>query len=159
MKHAVYPGAFDPPTFGHLDIIQRSAPLFSKLVVAIMENPQKKSFFTPFERKEMLEVLCKDFDNVEVVVGNGLTVNLAKEHEADFLVRGIRAIMDYEYELQIASANMIIGDGIETIFFLSRPEHSYLSSTIARSIAENNGDISKFIPEAILKKVERKYQK
>lgn len=159
MKHAVYPGAFDPPTFGHLDIIQRSAPLFAKLVVAIMENPQKKSFFTPFERKEMLEVLCKDFDNVEVVVGNGLTVNLAKEHEADFLVRGIRAIMDYEYELQIASANMIIGDGIETIFFLSRPEHSYLSSTIARSIAENHGDISKFIPEAILKKVERKYQK
>lgn len=159
MKHAVYPGAFDPPTFGHLDIIQRSAPLFGKLVVAIMENPQKKSFFTPLERKEMLEVLCKDFDNVEVVVGNGLTVNLAKEHEADFLVRGIRAIMDYEYELQIASANMIIGDGIETIFFLSRPEHSYLSSTIARSIAENHGDISKFIPEAILKKVERKYQK
>ncbi len=158
MKHAVYPGAFDPPTFGHLDIIQRSAALFGKLIVAIMENPQKKSFFTPVERKEMLEVLCKDFDNVEIVIGNGLTVDLASEYEADFLVRGIRAIMDYEYELQIASANMIIGDGIETIFFLARPEHSYLSSTIARSIAEHHGDISKFIPGQILNKVERKFR-
>lgn len=159
MNHAVYPGAFDPPTFGHLDIIKRSAPLFDLLIVAVMENPQKQSFFTPKERKAMLEVLCKDFDNVKVVIGNGLTVDLAKAHNAAYLVRGIRAIMDYEYELQIASANMIIGNGIETIFFLARPEHSYLSSTIARSIAENHGDISKFIPESILKKVEKRYQK
>lgn len=159
MNHAVYPGAFDPPTFGHLDIIKRSAPLFDLLIVAVMENPQKQSFFTPKERKAMLEVLCKDFDNVKVVIGNGLTVDLAKAHNAAYLVRGIRAIMDYEYELQIASANMIIGNGIETIFFLARPEHSYLSSTIARSIAENHGDISKFIPEPILKKVEKRYQK
>lgn len=158
MKTAVYPGAFDPPTFGHLDIIKRAAAIFDILIVAIMENPQKKSFFSPEEKKAMLEVLCKEFTNVKIVIGTGLTVDLAHEHHAKFLVRGIRAIMDYEYELQIASANMVIGKGIETVFFLARPEHSYLSSSITRSIAEHHGDISKFIPEAIRATVEDKYK-
>lgn len=158
MKTAVYPGAFDPPTFGHLDIIKRSSAIFDILIVAIMENPQKQTFFTPQEKKEMLEILCKDFENVKIVIGNGLTVDLAQKHHAKFLVRGIRAIMDYEYELQIASANMVIGEGIETVFFLAKPEHSYLSSTITRSIAENHGDISMFIPESIKKIVEDKYK-
>ncbi len=158
MKTAVYPGSFDPPTFGHLDIIKRSASIFDVLIVAIMENPEKKSHFSPEEKEEMLEIMCKEFDNVKIVVGTGLTVDLAREYHANFLVRGIRAIMDYEYELQIASANMVIGNDIETVFFLSRPEHSYLSSTITRSIAEHHGDISKFIPKEIRKIVEDKYK-
>ncbi len=105
----------------------------------------------------MLKIMCKDLENVKILVGDGLTVDLAKENNADFLVRGIRAIMDYEYELQIASANMVIGEDIETVFFLARPEHSYLSSSIVRSIAEHKGDISKFIPESIIEEVIAKY--
>lgn len=159
MKTAVYPGTFDPPTYGHLDIIKRASNVFDELIVAIMSNPVKTSFFDDEEKKQMLEIMCKDIDNVKVVIGTGLTVDLAKEHDAKFLVRGIRAIMDYEYELQIASANMVIGEDIETVFFLARPEHSYLSSSIARSIAEHQGDISKFIPESIIDKVINKYNK
>ncbi len=159
MKTAVYPGTFDPPTYGHLDIIKRASNVFDELIVAIMSNPVKTSFFDDEEKKQMLEIMCKDLDNVKVVIGTGLTVDLAKEHDAKFLVRGIRAIMDYEYELQIASANMVIGEDIETVFFLARPEHSYLSSSIARSIAEHQGDISKFIPESIIDKVINKYNK
>ena len=158
MKVGVYPGTFDPPTYGHLDIIKRAANVFDVLVVAIMKNPEKRSFFTVDERVDMLNVMCKDIENVKVVVGDGLTVDLAREHNAQFLVRGIRAIMDYEYELQIASANMVIGGDIETIFFLARPEHSYLSSSITRSIAEHNGDITKFIPESIIDIVVDKYK-
>ena len=101
--------------------------------------------------------MCKDLDNVKIMVGDGLTVDLAEQNNAKFLVRGIRAIMDYEYELQIASANMVIGKGIETVFFLARPEHSYLSSSIVRSIAEHKGDISKFIPDNIIDVVINKY--
>lgn len=158
MRKGVYPGTFDPPTYGHLDIIKRAAQVFDVLIVAIMQNPEKHSIFTIEERKNMLEIMCKDIENVKVVVGDGLTVDLARDYGADFLVRGIRAIMDYEYELQIASANMVIGDNIETIFLLARPEHSYLSSSIARSIAEHNGDITRFIPPSIIDLVEEKYK-
>ena len=157
-KTAVYPGSFDPPTFGHMDIIERAAAVFDTLVVAVMENPKKSTFFSVLEKKAMLEVLCAKYENVRVVIGSGLTVDLARDNNAKFLVRGIRAIMDYEYELQIASANMVIGKGIETVFFLSKPEHSYLSSSIARSIAEHQGDISKFIPQEIINIVEKKYK-
>lgn len=158
MKTAVYPGAFDPPTYGHLDIIKRAASIFDVLIVAIMENPQKQTFFNAKEKKDMLEILCEDLGNVKIMIGDGLTVDLAHENHAKFLVRGIRAIMDYEYELQIASANMVIGGGIETVFFLARPEHSYLSSSITRSIAEHHGDISKFIPKPIRDMVIEKYK-
>lgn len=158
LKKAVYPGSFDPPTYGHLDIIKRASAVFDFLIVAIMENPNKATFFSPEEKKEMLDALCKDYENVKVVIGNGLTVDLAEYFNAKFLVRGIRAIVDYDYELQIASANMVIGKGIETIFFLARPEHSYLSSTITRSIAENHGDITKFVPKAVRQIVLDKYK-
>ncbi len=158
MKTAVYAGAFDPPTFGHLDIIKRAAAVFDVLIVAIMENPSKNSLFLDEEKKNMLEILTSEFSNVKVLIGSGLTVDLAKAHNAKFLVRGIRAIMDYEYELQIASANMVIGEDIETVFFLARPEHAYLSSSIARTIAENHGDITKFIPHQIIDLVENKYK-
>ncbi len=159
MKTAVYAGTFDPPTYGHLDIIKRASAVFDVLIVAIMQNPDKRASFTEEERVNMLEIMCQDLDNVKVLVGDGLTVDLAKENNADFLVRGIRAIMDYEYELQIASANMVIGEDIETVFFLARPEHSYLSSSIVRSIAQHDGDISQFIPDSIIDSVREKYKK
>lgn len=156
MKIAVYPGSFDPVTYGHIDIIKRSSQLFDKIYIAIMINPNKKSTFSDEEKKEMLEIVTADFDNVEVVIDEGLTVDLADKVGANYLVRGIRAIMDYEYELQIASANMAIGKDIETVFFLSKPEHSFLSSSITKSIAEHGGDVHKFIPDSIYELVVNK---
>ncbi len=158
MKTAVYAGTFDPPTYGHLDIIKRASAVFDVLIVAIMQNPDKRASFDEDVRVHMLETMCAELKNVKILVGDGLTVDLAKENDAEFLVRGIRAIMDYEYELQIASANMVIGEDIETVFFLARPEHSYLSSSIVRSIAQHGGDISQFIPESIIDLVKEKYE-
>ena len=143
MKKAVYPGSFDPPTYGHLDIITRASSVFDELVIAIMKNPKKKSAFTEEERIEMLRKITRDLPNVSVVVG------------AQVLIRGIRAVMDYEYELQQATANMYLDDSIETVFFVARPRFSFLSSSVSKEIALNNGDLSKFIPEAIIEEVEQ----
>lgn len=159
MKRAVYPGSFDPVTYGHLDIIQRAASLFDELFIVIMRNPEKLGTFSSEERVEMLEQVIEGIPNVKVIIGEGLTVQMAKELDAGFLVRGIRAVTDYEYELQLATANMMIAPDIDTVFFITRPENSFLSSSTAKSIAENNGDISKFIPKVIQKQVLSKLQK
>ena len=155
MKKAVYPGSFDPPTYGHLDIITRASSVFDELVIAIMKNPKKKSAFTEEERIEMLRKITRDLPNVSVVVGHGLTVRFAHSIGAQVLIRGIRAVMDYEYELQQATANMYLDDSIETVFFVARPRFSFLSSSLSKAIALNNGDLSKFIPEAIIEEVEQ----
>ncbi len=117
MKIACYPGSFDPITNGHLDIIERSSIVFDKVVIAIMTNPKKQCTFSKEERKQMVEQCTSHLSNVEVVIGEGLTVELAKELKAQALIRGIRAVADYEYELQQATANMMLDDKIETIFF------------------------------------------
>lgn len=155
MKKALYPGSFDPITYGHLDIITRACSVFDELVIAIMKNPHKRNAFSEEERVRMLKVVTKELPNVSVVVGNGLTVDFAKSIGAQVLIRGIRAVMDYEYELQQATANMILNDTIETVFFVSRPKYSFLSSSVAKEIALNNGDLTEFIPSQIVKEVER----
>lgn len=156
MKIGIYPGSFDPVTFGHLDIIKRASELFDTLYVAIMQNAAKHNEFTVEERKSMLEQTLQGFDNVIVIVGHGLTINLAKELNARFLVRGIRAVMDYEYELQLATVNMTLNPDIETVFLLTRPENSFLSSSIVKSIAEHDGDLSHFVPAEIIDKIKEK---
>ena len=147
MKRACYPGSFDPPTYGHLDIITRASSVFDELIIAIMKNPNKRNAFTEQE-------ITRDLPNVKVVVGHGLTVEFAKSIGAQVLIRGIRAVMDYEYELQQATANMFLDETIETVFFVARPRYSFLSSSVSKEIALNNGDLSKFIPEAIIEEVE-----
>ena len=156
MIKAIYPGTFDPITVGHLDVIRRAARIYDQLVIAVMENRNKKCTFSKEERKEMIEKCIADLDNVTVVVGEGLTVNLAKELDCRIIIRGIRAVSDYESELALATANMQLNENIETVFMVAKPELSFLSSSIAKEIASFKGDIRSYIPEAIIKEVSEK---
>ena len=155
---AIYPGSFDPITYGHVDIISRVRQIFDELVIVIMVNDEKSGSFTMDERLEMVRECIKDYDNVSVVVGNGLTVDFAREIGAKVLVRGIRAVSDYEYELQLATANMTLAEDIHTIFILAKPEYSFLSSSTAKVIAKNHGDLTAFVPDNVAKKLKEKYQ-
>ena len=159
MTKAIYPGTFDPITIGHLDIIQRSAKIYDSLIVAVMENKKKNCTFTKEERKEMVEKCVKYLTNVKVVVGEGLTVDFAKKNKCSVIIRGIRAVSDYESELALATANMSLNKDVETIFMVAKPELSFLSSSIAKEIASFNGDIKSYIPKPILKDVSKKLYK
>lgn len=154
---AVYPGSFDPITLGHLDVIRRAADIMDELVIAIMHNPRKKSTFTVFERIEMIKEAVKDIPNVKVVTGDGFTVNLAQEENARILIRGIRAVMDYENELQTATANQMLNPRVETLFLVSRPTYSFISSSTVKEIAMNHGDISRLVPKNVELKLLEKY--
>lgn len=153
MKKGMYPGTFDPITVGHLDIIKRAAKLVDKLYVAILTNPKKSCTFSLAERKKFLEICCKELNNVEIVTGDKLTVQLATELGCNILIRGIRAVVDYEYELALATSNMRINPNIETVFLVSKPEYSFLSSSIAKEIASFGGNINGFIPVCIQRDV------
>lgn len=159
MIKAIYPGTFDPITIGHLDVILRAAKIYDKLIIAIMENRSKTCTFSREERKKLIEECIKDLDNVEVIIGEGLTVNMAEENDCRIIVRGIRAVSDYESELALATANMNLNNNIETVFMVAKPELSFLSSSIAKEIASFNGDISDYIPPAIIKEVSEKLYK
>lgn len=159
MVKAIYPGSFDPITVGHLDIIKRASKNFDELYVAIMVNPDKNYTFTKEERLKMIEKCVKGLKNVKVVIGDGLTVNFAKKIGCSVIVRGIRAVTDYESELALATSNMSLNDKIETLFLVSRPELSFLSSSIAKEVASYGGDIDKFIPKAIQSDIKKKLYK
>lgn len=158
MVKAIYPGSFDPITVGHLDIIKRAAKNFDVLYVAVMQNPNKKYTFTVDERVKLISKCIKSIKNVKVVAGDGLTIDFAKKLGCGVIVRGIRAVTDYESELALATSNMALNDKIETLFLVSRPDLSFLSSSIAKEIASFGGDIDKFIPKAIQNDVKRKLQ-
>lgn len=159
MIKAIYPGTFDPITVGHLDVIKRASKIYDKLIVAVMENNKKNCTFTEVERKVMIEKCIKDLPNVQVVVGDGLTVDFAKKNKCNVIIRGIRAVSDYESELALATANMSLDNKIETVFMVAKPELSFLSSSIAKEIASFNGDISSYIPKPIIKDVSKKLYK
>lgn len=156
MIKAIYPGTFDPITIGHLDIISRASKIYDKLVVAIMDNPNKHCVFTKEERIELIKKCIKEYSNVEVVLGEGLTVDFARKMNCKVIVRGIRALTDYEYELAQATANMNLDKDIETVFLVAKPELSFLSSSIAKEIARFSGDIKPYIPKQIIKDVQKK---
>lgn len=149
----MYPGTFDPITLGHLDIIERAAKLADVLVVAIMENPRKVCEFTAKERKELIEKACRHIPNVEVYIGKGLSIDFAKEKKCQILVRGIRAVADYENELAFATSNRHICPEIEVVLLVAQAKYSFLSSSIAKEVARHRGDIRGFIPENILEDV------
>lgn len=150
MTKAIYPGKFDPMTVGHLDIIRRASKIFDEVEVVIMDAPDDPSTFSVAKRIKMIELVIKEMSNVGVCVGEGLSVEFAKKRNAQILLRGIRAVMDYEHELQQATANMILAPQIETVFLLTRPEHSFMSSSAVKQIALNQGDLTKFVPKEIL---------
>ena len=159
MKKAIYPGTFDPITLGHLDIIRRASTLVDQLEVVIMRNPNKSnSDFSVEERLEMISSVIQEFNNVTVSAQTGLTVEYAKVSGASILIRGIRAVMDYEYELQQATANMVLASNIETVFLLTRPQYSFLSSSVVKQIAQNKGDLAPFVPAKVKELIERKYK-
>lgn len=157
MKRAIYPGSFDPVTNGHVDIILRSSKIVDKLIVGVLNNSAKKSLFSVAERVSMLKELTKDLPNVEVTSFDGLLVDYMREIDASIIVRGLRAVTDFEYELQIAQTNHIENTDIETIFLTTNLQYSYLSSTIVKEFASYGGDISKFVPEQFVDRIYEKY--
>ena len=157
MKRAIYPGSFDPVTNGHVDIILRSSKIVDKLIVGVLNNSAKKSLFSVEERVSMLKELTKDLPNVEVTSFDGLLVDYMREIDSSIIVRGLRAVTDFEYELQIAQTNHIENTDIETIFLTTNLQYSYLSSTIVKEFASYGGDISKFVPEQFVDRIYEKY--
>lgn len=146
MPTAIYPGSFDPVTRGHLDIIKRAAKMFDKLIVAVLINSAKTPLFTVEERVAMLKECCADIPNVEVDSFDGLTVQFAKSRHATVMVRGLRAVTDFENEIQLAHTNHALLPGIDTVFLATSIRWSYLSSTIVREAAHYKQDVSKFVP-------------
>ena len=153
---AVYPGSFDPPTNGHLDLIERGSKIFDELVVAILRNPEKDPLFSVTDRRQMLESMTAGFDNVSVDTFHGLTVDYALRMEARAILRGIRAISDYEYELQMALMNRKLQPGLETVFMMPAEKYSYLSSRLVREVAQLGGNIDCLVPELVAQKLREK---
>ncbi len=153
---AIYPGSFDPPTNGHLDLIERGSKIFDELVVAILRNPEKDPLFSVADRRKMLEAMTSDFDNVSVDTFEGLTVDYALRVEATAILRGIRAISDYEYELQMALMNRKLQPGLETVFMMPAEKYSYLSSRLVREVAQLGGSIECLVPDLVEQKLREK---
>ena len=156
MNNAIYPGSFDPITIGHLDIIKRASKNFDTLYVAVMDNSSKHCMFTVKERVDFIKKCVKDIKNVKVVSDDSLTIDLAKKLKCKAIIRGVRALTDYENELALATANMQLNSNIETYLLVSKPELSFLSSSIAKEIGSYNGDISHIIPKPILNEVKKR---
>lgn len=153
-KIAVYPGSFDPITLGHLDIIQRSCKIFDKVIVAVLENPEKKApLFTIEERVELIEKSIKGLDNVEVESFRGLLINYMKKKEAKVIIKGLRAVSDFDYEFQMALLNNKLDKDIETLFMMTNSNYSYLSSTAVKQVAMYGGCIKELVPEVIIKDI------
>ena len=157
MKRAIYPGSFDPVTNGHMDIIRRSANIVDELYVGVLNNSAKNSLFSVRERVSMLEEMTAGLDNVHIVSFDGLLVDFAREIQATIIIRGLRAVTDFEYELQIAQTNHVEYEDIETIFLTTSLQYSYLSSTIVKEFAAYGGDISHFVPAQLIDRIYQKY--
>ncbi len=156
MKRALYPGTFDPVTFGHIDIIERSAAIFDEVVIGVLKNNQKNPVFSIEERVEMIEHEVAEIPNVTVVSFNGLLVDFCRQKDLKFVIRGLRAVTDYEYELQMAQTNKVMSPELDTIFMTASHEYAYLSSSVVREVASYGGDISKFVSPYIEKKIKDK---
>ncbi|MFQ5794385.1 MAG: pantetheine-phosphate adenylyltransferase, partial [Candidatus Bipolaricaulia bacterium] len=158
MSRAIYPGSFDPITNGHIDIIQRARKIFAELIVAIVANPNKRFFFTPEERQKLTEQVleAEGIENVRVISYAGLLIDCAREQDADVIVRGLRAISDFEYEFSMASMNRKLHPDLQSVFFMTSDEYSFLSSSIVREVKHFGGDISAFVPAIVERALEKK---
>ena len=157
MKIAIYPGSFDPVTFGHLDVISRSAKMVDKLIIGVLINNNKTPLFSTEDRVRMINELISEYPIVEVHFFSGLTVDYAKEVGATMIVRGLRAVTDFEYELQLAQTNKVIAEDIDTLFLATNLKYSYLSSSTVKEIASFNGDISAFVPQSVEAAMKKKF--
>ncbi len=157
IKRAVYPGTFDPPTNGHIDIARRAAAIFDEVIIALLDNPAKAPLFSKGERIEMLKSLFQQEKKIIVKSFSGLLVDFAEKEGAVAIVRGLRAVSDFEYELQLASLNLQLNAHAETVFFMSSDENLFVSSSMIKEIARLGGDISKKVPAVVWKGLKRKF--
>ena len=148
-RRAVFPGSFDPITTGHVDIVKRALPLFDEIIVAIGINSQKQTLFDLEQRRQWILKVFADEPRIKVDIFEGLTVHFCKKANARFLIRGLRNASDFDYEKTISQLNHIVGDQVETVFFISRPEFSHISSTIVREIIKGGGDARPFLPTGV----------
>lgn len=155
--HAVYPGSFDPVTFGHLDIIQRGAKIFDKVTVAVLINPSKNPLFTVEERVELIRQVTKDMPKVEIDSFHGLLIDYMKQKKANTIIKGLRAVSDFEYELQMASINRKLDENIETFFMMTNNTYSYLSSSIVKEVARHHGPVNDLVPEVVEQALKAKH--
>lgn len=158
MRTGIYPGSFDPITLGHLDIIERAAKLVDNLVIGVLNNSTKCPLFSVSERVDMIKLVTSHIPNVTVEAFDGLLVDFAKNKNAGIIVRGLRAVTDFEYELQMAQTNSKISSTVDTIFLTTNVKYAYLSSSVVREIAKYGGDISHFLPKDIIPLVYNKYK-
>ena len=158
MTRAIYPGSFDPVTLGHLDIIKRASKIFDELIVGVLNNNSKSPLFSVEKRVKMLNDVVKDLPNVKVMSFEGLLVAFARKVDAQIIVRGLRAVTDFEYELQMSQTNTVLNENVDTIFFTTSLEYAYLSSSTVREAAYFGADISKFVPESVVQQVYDKFK-
>jgi len=153
MNIAVFPGSFDPITLGHIDLVRRAVPLFDKIIVAVGVNNQKSTLFPLEKRLSWLKNVFESYKTIEIDYFEGLTVRYCQERNAHYLIRGLRNASDFDYEKTISQLNTIMGRDLETIFLISQPEYSHISSTIVREIIKGHGDVSPFVPEIITREI------
>ena len=158
MKRAIYPGSFDPITFGHLDIIKRASKLCDELIIGVLNNKQKNPLFSIDERVNMIKELTENLGNVKVECFEGLLVDFAKKKDAQVIIRGLRAVTDFENEIQLAQSNKVQYPELETLFMTTSLQYSYLSSTVAKEFASYGGDISLFVPPQVIPLIEAKFK-
>ena len=158
MVTAVYPGSFDPATYGHLDVIRRASVSFDRVVVGVLQNSAKSPLFSVEERVKMLKEVTKDLDNIRIVPFDGLLVEFASRMNAGLVIRGLRAITDFEYELQMAQTNRVLAPDVDTVFLTTSLEYAYVSSTIMKEVARFGGDLSSFAPAEIIQELRLKLQ-
>ena len=157
MRIGIYPGSFDPLTYGHLDIIERATKICDRLVVGILVNSAKKSLFTLEERIDYLTHCCRSYDTVEVISFSGLLVDFCIQNEISCIVRGLRAVSDFEYEITLASINRRLAPNVETLFLMGRDENLFVSSSLVKEVATYNGDISTLVPPYVATKIRQKF--
>ena len=159
MKTAVYPGSFDPVTNGHIDVIERALKIFDKVIVTVGDNPEKKSTFTIEERMDMLRESTKDIKNVEIDSFSGLLLDYVKNKNSKIIIRGLRAVSDFEFEFQRALMNRVVDNEIETIFIMTKEHYVYLNSSIVKEMAMFGGKLNGLVPEIVEKKLKEKFSK
>lgn len=159
MRIAVYPGSFDPITNGHLDIVERAAKLYDKLIIGVLNNASKKPLFSAEERKAMIDEVTKDIPNVSCDIFSGLLVDFAKQNEASVIVKGLRTVADFEYEFQMALLNKALNPEYETMFMMTNTKYSYISSSMVKEVAKYSGDLDGLVPQIVISKIKDKMQR
>lgn len=159
MKTAIYPGSFDPITNGHLDVLKTSCAIFDKVIIAVAYNSEKKGgLLSVDERVELIKNTVKDFENVEVDSFEGLTVEYARKKDAKVLIRGLRAVSDFEFEMQLSQTNSALDKDIKTIFLTTRPKYNFISSSSVKEVISLGGNVSKFVPEVVNEYLKKKFK-